>query len=572
MKNPVKTQDRQHNEGSVKALEACPVQNRDFRELYQKLLEVAPDAMIFVEKSGRLALVNAQAERLFGYSREELIGGDVHMLIPERFRKQHRENISRFFAQPRTRPMGSGLKIYARRKDGTEFRADISLSPLEIDGEVLVIAAIRDISERVRAEEQIEFDYQVQRVISTILKIALEPVSLDEQLGRILELIISITDPALEAKGLIYLLDAASGEYVLKARNGFSETGETSPEEIPEYPKPEVQPGLSCEVSYTGHADAPYEMIYTHRSSFGHYCIPICEGGTILGLLSIFAKEWPMARPREEVFFRAVAHTLAIIIKRSQTEAERKKLLERLSQAEKLAALGRISANVAHEIRNPLTVVGGFARRLQRSAAQETREREYADFIVSEVSRLEEILRDVLSYARTTTLQLREYRIHEIIDDVLKMYEERCSQHSVTVRKSYRYADGVVVDKNRAREVIINIVANALDAMPGGGTLTAGTAQEDVEGKPFVTVTISDTGEGIPADRLNKIFEPFFTTKVTEKGVGLGLSISRKIMEDHGGFITVESVAGKGTTFTLYFPQRKIRNTESVSSPFLLGT
>ncbi|HXW68283.1 MAG TPA: HAMP domain-containing sensor histidine kinase [Dissulfurispiraceae bacterium] len=105
------------------------------------------------------------------------------------------------------------------------------------------------------------------------------------------------------------------------------------------------------------------------------------------------------------------------------------------------------------------------------------------------------------------------------------------------------------------REVVVNIVSNALDAIGHDGTLTVSTGEERVDGISFVTVRISDTGGGIPQDKLDKIFEPFFTTKVSTRGIGLGLSISKRIMEEHGGFIKVESTVGAGTTFTLYFPK-----------------
>ncbi len=522
------------------------------KDLYQKLLEAAPDAMVFVEKTGRIVLVNAQMERLFGYTRGELMGKDLHMLIPERFRGQHQEKTASFFADPRPRLMGSDLKIYALKKDGTEFRADISLSPLDIDGELLITAAIRDITERVHAEEQIELDYRIQRVISAILKIALEPTSLDNQLDRILDLIVSIPDPALQAKGLIYLFDDAVGALVLKAHHGFAEREEVRSEEEP-LAQSGIPKGLSCEIAGTGSADSPCQMLYRSSSSI-HYCIPICEGEKVLGLISIFARQGSIPRPQEEMFLRAVAHTLAIIIKRNQIENEKQKLLEDLSQSETFAALGRLSANVAHEIRNPLTVVGGFARRLQRRTAAKTQEREYADFIIAEVNRLEEILKDVLTYSKSTALVLKEERIDEVVDDVLQMYEEAGKARSITVEKSYGFVREILIDSNRVREVMINVVSNALDAMADGGTLRVSTALEEVRGRSFVVVTISDTGEGMQAEILPKIFEPFFTTKVAKRGIGLGLSITKKIMEDHEGFIKVRSKEGMGSTFSLYFP------------------
>jgi signal transduction histidine kinase len=126
--------------------------------------------------------------------------------------------------------------------------------------------------------------------------------------------------------------------------------------------------------------------------------------------------------------------------------------------------------------------------------------------------------------------------------------------------KRYDYISEITVDRNRVREVIVNLISNALDAMPDGGTLSIGTAQKIVHGRPFAAVLVSDTGEGIPQDKMDKIFEPFFTTKVLTRGVGLGLSICKKIMEDHGGFINAESTVGVGSTFILYFPINQKEN------------
>jgi PAS domain S-box-containing protein len=150
--------------------EACADDILKLEERFGDLLDAAPDAMVFVERSGRIVLANEGMEKLFGYSREELIGNDLHMLIPQRFHARHRDNVPRFFDDPRQRAMGSGLRIYGRKKDGSEFRADISLSPLRSNNSMFVAAAIRDISDRVRAEEQIAFDYEIQRAINIFSK------------------------------------------------------------------------------------------------------------------------------------------------------------------------------------------------------------------------------------------------------------------------------------------------------------------------------------------------------------------------------------------------------------------
>lgn len=262
----------------------------------------------------------------------------------------------------------------------------------------------------------------------------------------------------------------------------------------------------------------------------------------------------------EEELLTSVAKTLAGTIERRKAEQDRERLRERLNQAEKLSALGRLTANVAHEIRNPLTALGGFARRLEKKLPPESRESKHAGIIISEVDRLEKILRSVLTFSREAGLNPRPEDINAIIEESLAPFELLCRERSIRIERSYGAVPPVMADRDRIREVLQNLLSNAMDAMPKGGTLAVISKTEVVHETPFLSVRITDTGKGIPEDKLRLIFEPFFTTKVLEQGTGLGLAIAKKIIEDHEGAMGVESVAGKGSTFIFSLPLRTIES------------
>ncbi|KJR41353.1 integral membrane sensor signal transduction histidine kinase, partial [Candidatus Magnetoovum chiemensis] len=214
---------------------------------------------------------------------------------------------------------------------------------------------------------------------------------------------------------------------------------------------------------------------------------------------------------------------------------------EKLVRCEKLAALGRFTADVAHEIRNPLTAVGGFARRLLKRLSTDCREKEYAEIIVSEVSRLEKILKDVLTFSRDITPKLEKHNVRDLIEESISFYSHICKDQDIKVEKSFEDVPRVLLDKAQIRQAIDNIISNALDAMPKGGTLTVSLGTQHYHEILYVVIRFKDTGEGIEKEKLETIFEPFVTTKEIGHGTGLGLPISRKIMEEHGGLIRCSS-------------------------------
>jgi PAS domain S-box-containing protein len=522
---------------------------------FRDLLEGAPDAMALVDPRGTIMLVNRQMEHLFGYRREELLNKHIEMLIPERFRERHRGHVQTFFASHQSRPMGIGLDIYALPKNGREFPADISLSPLETREGVFVLADIRDITERKRAEEKIMKSFYFESTINAVLNISLEPLSLEEQLERILDAILAIPLLSVQKMGSIYLVEEKPDLLVIKAQRGY---GEAVLAECSQVPFGECLCGKAAEISATIFADCLeachkcYAGIFPH----GHYTVPIVSGRNVLGILNLVLKEGHQRDRQEEEFLSSVAATLAGIIVRRKTELDRNRLQKQLIESEKLSALGRMMAGVAHEIRNPLTALGGFARRLDKKIADGTKEKNYARVIIGESARLERILKSVLALTREPSSPKEENDIHALIDESLRFFADAIREKAIRVRTSFAELPRLLLDREDAREVFDNLLANALYATPAGGTITVATGRERSGETDYVTVAVTDTGAGIAEDQLGMIFEPFFTTKPPGPGhgIGLGLSISRKIMEECGGRITVESTPGQGATFRLFFP------------------
>ncbi len=230
----------------------------------------------------------------------------------------------------------------------------------------------------------------------------------------------------------------------------------------------------------------------------------------------------------------------------------------KLIQVEKLSALGRLTADVAHEIRNPLTSIGGFARRLNNKLEQGSREKGYAEIVVSEVDRLERILRDVLTFSKETKSNLMHLEINSIVKEALQAIAGMSVDQSVHIDE--RLTDAlppVFIDSDQVRQAINNLISNAIDVTAEGETLIVRTYKEIFHEVDYVVVEVIDKGPGLTAEALNMIFEPFYTTKEIGAGTGLGLSICKKIIDEHNGLIFVDSELGEGTSFRLLFPYQK---------------
>jgi signal transduction histidine kinase/uncharacterized protein YigA (DUF484 family) len=224
-----------------------------------------------------------------------------------------------------------------------------------------------------------------------------------------------------------------------------------------------------------------------------------------------------------------------------------------LVHQEKMAALGELSSTIAHEIRNPLVSIGGFARRLYRSMPDEAPEKRYTQTIMIEVSRLEKILSDLLDYTRKEPLSFAEVDLREILEESFSQVSEKLNGGAIELSKEY--SEGipkVMGDQRQLIQVFSNLFSNAYEAMKGKGTLSLRVFPVAKNGFAFVRIEVEDTGSGIDPENLHNIFNPFYSTK--ESGLGLGLPLVYKIIASHRGQIEVDNRPGEGVTFIITFP------------------
>jgi PAS domain S-box-containing protein len=235
-----------------------------------------------------------------------------------------------------------------------------------------------------------------------------------------------------------------------------------------------------------------------------------------------------------------------------------KALEKEMQQAKTMAALGEMSATVAHEIRNPLGAMGVWAGLLERDLGHDDPRKKTLGKITEGLARLNKIVSNLLVYTRPVKTDLRKVQIENILTEIIDFVQieiERMGRNIVINRAFGNESDYVLVDPEKMGQVIINLCFNAIQAMPQGGELTITVENSEKVKNSFINFSITDTGIGIENDLLDKIFDPFFTTK--ENGTGLGLAIVKKFVESHSGYIDVQSKPGNGTTVKVFLPLLK---------------
>ncbi len=265
------------------------------------------------------------------------------------------------------------------------------------------------------------------------------------------------------------------------------------------------------------------------------------------------------------VLMGALFVVLVFVVKRGEgiiqkRAMERLRLKERLAHAERLSSMGEMAAGISHEIRNPLGIIRSSAELLKKKIAKIDPQNTFPDIIVEEASRLNRIITDFINYAKPREPNMTLCRLEEIIDKNITFLEAQNKEQGCVIKKNFQnHLPEIMADSTMLYQSFLNILINAMQAMPDGGRILVEISSND----HWVTVHFDDEGQGIPSENLDKIWDPFFTTK--DQGTGLGLGIVKNIVESHGGGVQIVNRPVRGTRVTIELPVKPITNAKNTN-------
>lgn len=533
------------------------------QSIYRSLFGAYPDALLLVDSSGRIVLANPEAERLLGYTRGELAGLMVEVLVPDAIRPRHAAYREAYSHVPVARPMGTQMELVAKRRDGREVMVEIALSPLEIEGHPFVVAAVRGIEAYPRVKQALQ-RARYSEFVAQMGRLAVD--TRDPQL--LLQQVPAVAADALQVDAsVVFLLEPSRLEFHVAGGVGLL-TGEGLGSRRPN--RPDTPPGfVLAQGRPVTVADYRVERRYTVPPEYlaqgfiSALAVPLVDRGQIIGVLTVRSRQPERFGADEQHFLESLSNLLAASLQRSQSE-------EALNHAQRMESVGQLTGGIAHDFNNLLTVIQGNLQVLEElpALASDPGAQQMVAAAARASRRGAELTGKLLAFSRRQQLSPTEVDVGELVESLADMLRRTLDQR-IRIEVSVAAPSlRCVADAGQLESALLNIAINSRDAMPDGGTLSFACAAcstfppevaadlgERIPREAFIEIVITDTGQGMTDAVRERVFEPFFTTKELGRGTGLGMSTVYGFIKQSRGAIALNTAPGAGTEVTLYLPR-----------------